>query len=337
MLSLEAHPLSLLCTCQQLYNEASVLAFGRYVFPLSSPAFEMLWSMRNAISHLSSQQVQAITAISHDLRADNRGYQTAKGMSNAIMLLPNLKHIELRVLRSRLPAHEIDPLIYTVNLEAREYTARKFVPRWIYKSITGFAADYSYRWQTGERWKVEWPQANDDKFFCISEDIDSTGALRHSPSMSPEAVGNVYGVQMCPCTCGNVEWVSADLVQETGRRIAVDTVYYGPEYRPLPALDAEIAFRMKMGLSAIILKEDAPRLELTEQPCDAGEVSVQGYAYEPDEDYWEAKRRRNGDWMALFRGVRNKFTKSSQTSEYSGLGSRAHGQGDWARMAPTKS
>jgi hypothetical protein len=94
---------------------------------------------------------------------------------------------------------------------------------------------------------------------------------------------------------------------------------------------------MKMRLKAVILKEDAPRLELTEQPCNAGEVSVQGYAYEPDEDYWEAKRRRNWDWMALFRGVMNKFTKSSQTSENSGLGSRAQNQGDWARMTPTKS
>jgi hypothetical protein len=338
MLSLEAHPLSLLLTCQRLYNEASVLAFGRYVFPLPSPAFQRLVSMRSAISHLSSQHVQAITAISHDLRLNNRGFQTAKVMENAIMLFPNLKHIELRVLRSSLPAHETDSTTYTIDLVARAYAARKFVPRWIYTSITGFTAGcHSCTWQTGERWEVEWPQANDDEFFRISEDIDPTGTLRHSPSMSPEAVGNVYGVQMCPCTCGDVEWVSANLVQETGRRIAVDTVYYGPEYRPLPALDAETALRMKMGLKAVILKEDAPRLELTEQPCDAGEVSVQGYAYEPDEDYWEAKRRRNWDWMALFRGVMNKFTKSSQTSENSGLGSRAQNQGDWARMTPTKS
>jgi hypothetical protein len=337
MLSLEAHALSLLIACQQAYDEASVLAFGRYVFPLSNPAFQILISMRNAISHLSSPHVHAITAVSHDLRTNNRGFQTANIMSNAIRLFPNLKQIQLRLLRSRLPAHRTDSSSYTIHLEARDYAVRKFVPRWFYKPITGFVVGYHSTRQAGERWEVEWPQMNDDEYFRISEDIDFNGTRRLSPLMSAEAVGNVYGVQMCPCTCGSVEWVSANLVQETGRRITVDTIYHGPEYRPLPDLDAETALRIKMGLKAVILKEYAPPLDLIEQPCYDGMVSVQGYAYEPDEEYWEAKRRRNGHWMALSRGVLNKITKSSETSENSGLGSMAQKQGDWARMAPRKS
>jgi hypothetical protein len=155
--------------------------------------------------------------------------------------------------------------------------------------------------------------------------------------MDPGAVGNVYGVKMCPCNCGNVEWVSANLVQETGRRVTVDLIYYGPEYRPLPLLDADTALRIRMGPKAVILQENAPSLELQELACHGGEVSVQGYAYDPDDDYWEDKRRRNGDWVALCRGVWQRFTNGSERSENSDLGSRALNQGDWARMAPRQS
>jgi hypothetical protein len=338
MLSLEAHPLSLLLTCQRMYNEASILAFRHHIFPLSHPAFQILLFMRNAITHLSSHHVHAITAISHDLRADYRDFQTANIMANAIILFPSLNHIQMRMLRSRLPAHDMDPIAYTFDRDAQEYATRKFVPRWFSKPIIGFAAGYhSYAWQTGERWEVQWPQMNDDEYFRISEDFDPTGVRHLSPLMDPGAIGNVSGVKMCPCNCGNVEWVFANLVQETGRRVTVDLIYYGPEYRPLPLLDADTALRIRMGPKAVFLQENAPLLKLQEQTCHAGEVSVQGYAYDPDDDYWEDKRRRNGDWVALCREVWQRFTNGSVRSEDSDLGSRALNQGDWARMAPRQS
>jgi hypothetical protein len=311
ILSLEAHPLSLLLTCQRMYNEASVLAFGRYVFPLSiNPAFQISVFMSNAISHLSSQHVLAITALSHPLRANNFGCQTANVMANAIQLFPNLNYFQMRILRARPPPNNIHSVVFTSALDLREYATQKFVPQWFSTSVIGCAAEgLAYAWQAGERWTVEWPQMKDDKYFHVSEEVDPYGESRLTPSMGSEAVGNVRGVKLCPCMCGNVEWTSATLVQETGRKITVESIYYGPEDRPLPTLDADTKLRLEKGPNTLLLREGAPPLNLLSQPCHTGSVSVQGYAHEPEEDYWEAMRRRNGNWKALCRGGWNSLTR----------------------------
>jgi hypothetical protein len=53
--------------------------------------------------------------------------------------------------------------------------------------------------------------------------------------MSPNAVGEVRGVRMCPCQCGKIEWTTADSVQQSGRRIEVDIIYYGPDRPERPS------------------------------------------------------------------------------------------------------
>jgi hypothetical protein len=324
ILSLEAHPLSLLLTCQQLYNEASVLAFAHYIFPLSpNPAFQIFSSMRNAILHLSSQHIEAITAISHGLQPVGLGEQAAKVMANAIRLFPNLNYVQIRILRTRLPTNNVHNIAYTSDLDVHEYAIRKFVSGWLKHAVLGNAMR-AYEWQEGERWEVEWPQIKNDEYLRTIEGLDPFGEKRLVPFMSSEAVGHVCGVQICSCGCGNVEWTSANLVQQTGRRVAVDAVYYGPESRPLPSLDANTMLRLKKGPKAVILKEGVPRLKLLKNSSRSGSVSVQGYAYDPDKSY--------RDWKALYRGVWNSLTTASRTSEDRLLGSRDLKEGDWAKL-----
>jgi hypothetical protein len=331
ILSLEAHPLSLLLTCQQLYNEASVLAFVRYIFPLSpNPAFQAYSSMRNAVLHLSSQHIQAITAISHVLQTVGFGEQAAKVMANAIRLFPNLNYFQIRILRTRLPVNNIHNIAYTSELDEHEYAIGNFVSQWLQHSLLGSAMG-GYAWQEGERWKVKWPQLDDENYFRTSEGVNPDGEKRYVPFMSSEVVGHVRGVQMCFCGCGNIEWTIADLVQQTGRKVAVDTVYYGPESRPLPDLDANTMLRLKKGPKAVILKENVPRLNLLERSSHSASMRVQGYAYDPDRNYWITQGWRNGDWKALYRGVRNSLDLTSGTSEDRLLGSKDLKEGDWAR------
>jgi hypothetical protein len=147
--------------------------------------------------------------------------------------------------------------------------------------------------------------------------------------MSVDAVGNLRGVHMCPCSCSEVCWLSVDLVQQTGRTVAIDTVFYGQEEKPLADVEREIILRPRVGLDVVILTPGVPSASVESShvsvTADAGSIS-----YNADEEYWEALRRKNWNMGAIWRWCWKGGGEKREEDEI--LGSKSLGHGDWARM-----
>jgi hypothetical protein len=229
-LSLEPHPLSLLLTCRKAYYEASILAFSHYAFSISANLnLTSFVPMRNAIAHLSPHQTYAVTALSHCLRLKYTEVYSVTGtasiITNAILLFPNLKLFEIYLLRGKKEALEIhysSVIGGHAYYNAHEKAIQQHAPHWFHTLLLQrITQGHAYAWQSGEHWKVEWPQLTDDKYFDVLDDC----APHLTPEMSLDAVDKVRGVHLCPCPCGKTIWTSADIVQETGRRVAIDAIY----------------------------------------------------------------------------------------------------------------
>jgi hypothetical protein len=335
-LCLEPHPLSVLITCQKSYYEASILAFRHTTFPLSASLNLMiLQSMRNITTHLSTHQICAITTLSHSLCGDYTDPFTESGAAaigtNAVLLLPNLMRFELCIPRGKRRAQEMHRHFSNISnhmyFDPRWDVIQSHLPHWFTESfLWPLTQGHSYAWQEGEHWTIEWPQVAYDKYF----DMPDNRYLHLTPRMNPEAVGVLRGVHMCPCECGNVEWTSADIVQESGRRVAIDTVYYGPGGIVLPELDHDDALKAIHGCKAVILKEGSPPINVKNGPTYFHRMGMRSFGYEADDDYWETLRRRNGDWGAIWRGVWKVW--NAEPSEERFPGSMASKTGDWAPM-----
>jgi hypothetical protein len=297
--------------------------------------------MRNALMHLFPQQKDGITALSYDLGS---GYVNARNASaagniltNAILLLPNLSRFELRILRGRKgreAVHRVSlPRWCYTHEDARNQAVQKYAPFWFASRILGHNGErHAYAWQAGQRWTVDWPQYKDNAYLDVVDHCDWNDNPCFKPSMSPDAVGKVRGVHMCPCLCGDVSWTSADLIQETGRKISIDTIIYGPEERPLPPLTEEAALKARFGHQAVILKEGTPSLDVIRRQAHFFGVGAQvtSLEYAGDDLYWESFRRKNGDWRAIMRGAWNDAVWGTSEDRYPG--SWSLGEGDWARM-----
>ncbi|KAH8723871.1 hypothetical protein GQ44DRAFT_803146 [Phaeosphaeriaceae sp. PMI808] len=275
LLSIEAHPLSLLLTCHKANHEASILAFSL--------------------------------------------------ITNALLIFPSLSHFELRILRGEVGFQELHH--NNTPPMGRERVIHTYIPYWftsfILQPITN---GYAHAWQAGEHWNVETP---DLKNGVNLDDDDSEDNSLFKTSKSIYINRKVRGVHLCPCKCGNVQWLSADLVQQTGRRLRIDTTYYGPEERPLPELSDNELLRAKLGPNVVILEENEAPLGETAGSNTGISLGVTSVEYKADEEYWESMRRRNGDLSAIFRQmwrvVRGGHKEVPQ-------GSMARGVGDWARM-----
>jgi hypothetical protein len=342
LLSVEAHPLSMLLTCHKVNHEATNLAFSRLTFPLSTQITPTVFgSMRHATLHLSTDQVDAITAVSYDQRGALAGHRQRSGhisempdiLTNAILLFPSLRRFEIRNLRIRnvlRTPHQDAYLGPNVNRGPHADLAviEKYAPYWFVKVLEGTIHGHAYAWQSRERWTIDWPQLKDSHYLSISHHENCHGGVFYKISTSTEAVGAVRGVHLCPCSCNGVEWTSADLVQETGRIITVEFVYYGPEERPLPKLDEIMSLKARLGPRVVFLKEGTAPLDVTEGP---GSLSVRGptsFEYAADEEYWKEIRWRNGKLGA---GWRDWWWAVTQGPVARSLpGSKALGEGDWA-------
>jgi hypothetical protein len=339
LLSVEAHPLSMLLTCRKVYQEASILAFACHTFSISVPSHSaMSTSMRDATSHLSPYQIEAITALACDLGGNYVSSRFHLGPSSiilqAISLFPNLRRFEVRILRGRRGPNDNYHRYHFPYQDVRKEAVEKYAPPWFLNSIvepvTRGCAIY---WQPGERLHAEWPQFEDDTYYDVLETTNYEGSRCLALQMHVDAVVHVRGVTTCPCPCGSVGWTSVDVLQENGRRIAIDTVYYGPEDRPLPEIDAETALLAKWGPKAVILRPGAQPLASNEDLNLSGCFLVTGHGHDADEEYWESIRRRNGDWRALCRGAWKALTVGAPKENL--LGSKALNQGDWAMLQET--
>jgi hypothetical protein len=220
LLSVEAHPLSFLLTCRRVYHEASLLAFGQHTFPLS-PKFYLqeIDAMSNLKTHLSLQQVQSITALSYDLGSNRYGCRPLPRdmlgvLRHAIPVFPNLKRFKIRLLRVARTTEDIHHCSYALRTTpltslglVHRNIACKYLPHWFALPIFEYVVQGIAR-QINGRGKVELPQFEDDTYLFLE-----FGVTR----MSQNAVGKVRGVRIFPCACGEIEWTTADIVQESGR------------------------------------------------------------------------------------------------------------------------
>lgn len=340
--------MSLLFTCRKVYIEASVLAFATHTFPIPYECDMSTYvDMKSAIARLSQQHVLAITSLSHDLRRNyavpQAGYRTANILTNSILLFPNLRRFEIRILRGTIsrsnPSWSYNPDHTSWSHDSRPHddlhaaAVRKYAPSWFHDTILrSVSAGWVHSWQEGQHWNIEWPQLKEWGYFDVREDCSPTGEAFLVPSMQLDAIENVRGVQLCSLECGQVKWLSADLVRETGRRVAIDVLYYGPEDRHIPEVSVDFLLKMRLGHKAVILKEGAPPVTPATQNHDHDEP-LSGITFEPGDTYWDDLRLRNGDWMVKCKVAWNSLTRMSVRPEVPG--SMALGEGDWART-PSK-
>ncbi|KAF2822467.1 hypothetical protein CC86DRAFT_372976 [Ophiobolus disseminans] len=332
LLSVEAHPLSMLLTCHKVNHEATNLAFNRHTFPISDNIGGAVFlSLRNATAHLTSQQADAITKLSYDqgrkyIQGDVKG--TARILANAILVFPNFEQFEIRNLRSHNAArtHDFPPTNWHIYHGKRVSVTNKYAPHWFTTVLACSVDGRAYSWQSGERWSIKWPQVKENEYLHFQEETDGHGETVYTPYMSPSAVGTMRGVQMCPCLCGNVEWTSVDLVQEHGRKIAVNFVYHGPNDRPLPTFDEDIMLKIKLGPKAIVLREGVAPLDPVE---DTHKNTSTSFGYDANEEYWDGLRSRNGGWIATSRIWWRSLTQGAEANRLPG--SKFFGEGDWAQ------
>jgi hypothetical protein len=297
-----AYPLSLLLTCHRINHEASTLAFHYHNFELArNDRRDTFIAKRASTAHLSTAQVNTISMVSCDLRRDYTARQNAivaPIICNTILMFQSLARFEIRIMhgkKSHLTLHgsRYHPRMSAATHDLQVIGPSKYAPIWfsesIVKRITGRE---TYAWQDGEHWDARWPQLEHDEYLDLTAGTDAGGRNVLIPNMSVDAVGNLRGVHMCPCSCGEVCWLSVDLVQQTGRTVAIDTVFYGQEEKPLAEVEREIILRSRVGLDVVILTPGVTSASVESShvsvTADAGSIS-----YNADEEYWEALRRKN--------------------------------------------
>ncbi|KAF1846287.1 uncharacterized protein K460DRAFT_122690 [Cucurbitaria berberidis CBS 394.84] len=308
------HPLSLLLTCHQINHEATNLAFNTHAFAIKPNARTSFVALRDKTSHLSAQQTFAITTLSYDLVEGyiKGGSAVANMLANGILVFPFLSRIEIYIQRGYKSRHKTHyyPFYPAQDRpffnDPRKDAIEKYAPIWLdYKILRPVARGHTFSWQAGQKWSIAWPQL-DTPYFSVIGGEDSNGESLNKPYMGTDAVGAARGVHMCICGCGEVCWLSADLVQQTGRRVLVDTYFYGAEV--IPRTDDERRF----GHLKVRLHPGVPGVEgLTRE-----NVGATSFKNEVDEEYWDELRRRNGKLDALWRG----FWRGSRAGKEAGRG-----------------
>ena len=104
-----------------------------------------------------------------------------------------------------------------------------------------------------------------------------------------DALGAIDGVDLCGCGCGDVSWTSVDLAQEGGRRVRVHIVFctWTEQYAYDPSRNKSHEIKLIPGTT--------PASNTVAERASVG--------YEPDEEYWEGMRRKNGNLGAWCRGL----------------------------------
>lgn len=102
--------------------------------------------------------------------------------------------------------------------------------------------------------------------------------------MGTDALGTTPGVQICTCGCGHASWTVVVLIQERGRSVHVSVVCRDEGQPP---------------------EEYVPQVLLVPgtDPCGVAIVNEYGIGFSPQEEYWEAKRRKDRNLGAVCRGL----------------------------------
>lgn len=185
------------------------------------------------------------------------------------------------------PAYPTGVFDELITRQPENRAVARYAPHAITALVHAVTLGEAYKWQTGEKWRVEWPQLESSYMYTkVQFKFDE---LEEDLVMDTDALSVIDGVEICGCGCGDVSWTGADLVQEGGRRVHVRMVYCRrvDQYAYDESLNKHHKTRLIPGTT----------------PASSVVAERAGIGYEPDDEYWEGMRRKNGDLGALCRGL----------------------------------
>ncbi|KAF2659284.1 hypothetical protein K491DRAFT_689416 [Lophiostoma macrostomum CBS 122681] len=285
-----SHSLSLLLTCRKINIEANTLAFSVHTFNARYNRHTTFWALKLAIRHLSSIQIHAISSLALDLgdRHWTESPRASNFMANCVAILPKVKRFELRLSSRHLHPNLVIPPDFPPLLpemshgqEAwREAIVDRYVPKWLHRALQDVTEGRSYSWQKGEKWHIEWPQLTYPKCH-VCKRYGEQGAWQVEDVVDVEHAGSPRDVEKYPCwVCGNVGWMRAWLVQETGRRVEVEAVFYekGGNERDRASIWKKEDIQLIPGVGELPVTR----------------IGDTGIAWMGDETFWKRVEKQNG-------------------------------------------
>ncbi|KAH7109051.1 hypothetical protein B0J11DRAFT_545286 [Dendryphion nanum] len=217
-------------------------------------------------------------------------------LCNSLLRFPSLSYLRIRIPPGYRPANDLHRPITSAMLSDPKFAndweklaVAMYVPSWFQANIG--VSHCAYAWPVGQRWKVEYPMLRSD-YMTFDDDYEPSlnggfSEYRTIPRMMLGAVGKVPGVHHCMCGCGCMIWLSCDAVQDTGRRVKIETEFcrsVDPKKK-----DDNIGFRLLPGVEPIETVESVH--------------GGSGFAFEPPDEYWEELREKNRSfWGRAWKG-----------------------------------
>ncbi|KAF2691416.1 hypothetical protein K458DRAFT_381273 [Lentithecium fluviatile CBS 122367] len=208
-----------------------------------------------------------------------------------MLLFPNLRKVEIKMQRREREMwgtwHE---MAFGSGDEEEKLLER--VPSWFRGNVERIVRGRCYRWQVGEKWTVEWPQLDPNVGMGSYVDAIFTGL---GAEAAEKAMRGVDGIEPCACGCGAPCWLSAVFVQDGGRRVAVDVVFYGDGVKEE---ERGLRVRLTPGVEPLDVRV------MTEVPVmkfgDGGDAV--GFGWDGEREFWEGVRRNRGFWGRWWSG-----------------------------------
>lgn len=277
------HPLSLLLTCHRTHHESAPLAFHTHAFrlPARAATYIALQARACALSRAHRLTLRTLST--------PHGSSAGAQLANALLVFPGLRRFSIHIARARQAEYEWHtPAFPTCFADAPPddvlaQAVQRYAPFWVRRGIErAVTRGVEYAWQAGERWAGVWAQAESELCYSVVE--CGAGSVREELRMDVDAVGTTPGVQVCACGCGQVSWTAFTLVQEGGRRVDVEVLYLGEPWVPEVCVP-----------NVVLVPGTEPAAEVV--------VHEAGLGFSPEEEYWEAMRRRNRNLGAVCRGL----------------------------------
>ncbi|KAF1364213.1 hypothetical protein EJ07DRAFT_151513 [Lizonia empirigonia] len=264
-----SHPLSLLLPCRQIHHESASPAFLTYTFRLPARAATYIL-LRARASPLPPRTASPSAPSARRTAAAPAPYSPTRCSYS-----PDYDTSRCTS-RARATATHDD-----VHAQAVQRYAPFWVQRRVERAVTGGA---EYAWQAGERWGAWWAQGKSELCYSLVEAGER--GLRG---------GVAYGLRCYwvgsrgAGVCGQVSWTAVTLVQEGGRRVDVEALYLGEPWT------SEKCVPEKCVPNVLLVPGTEPAAGVV--------VHEAGLGFSPEEEYWEAMRRRNGNLGAVCRGL----------------------------------
>lgn len=286
----QRHPLSLLLTCRQINLEATLLAFTHHNFTIRRK-IHAFHDLRMQTALLSPGQIATITSLAYEVAQPYNAMPISRGsrfLASALVLFPAVTRLELRIERTR-DEQGSNPH----NPASGDRLKPACVMTWLWATLKEvLGGRFVGGWQAGQKWELEWPLMDEDIKLASEINqlyIDGESVFGPTARAMREAYLRNSGVDRCVCACRLPSWNRVWLVQETGRRVRVDVMYYGDW-----VMAREKARKMELLRHKVKLMPGAERLPVRSL---SGEVAVAGEGVQEMRGFgWDGEERQDVGW-----------------------------------------